>query len=76
MFRFGAAATAAFIPLVLWLVPESISWLCQQRHSGALASVNRSLARMGHAPVAALPPRSPGGRKPSVADIFSPQWVR
>jgi benzoate transport len=76
VFRFGAAATAAFIPLVLWLVPESISWLCQQRHSGALSSINRSLARMGHGPVSALPPRSASARKPTAADIFSPQWVR
>ena len=76
VFRFGAAATAAFIPLVLWLVPESVSWLCQRQPSGALANVNRTLGRMGHQPVASLPPVSAEARKRSVLDIFSPQWAR
>src|ERR1700691_4412661 len=55
VFAFGAAATAAFIPLVFWLVPESVSWLCRRQPAGALDAVNRSLARMGHTPVAELP---------------------
>ena len=49
VFEFGAAATALFIPLVYWLVPESVSWLCRRQPAGALAAVNRSLARMGYA---------------------------
>jgi benzoate transport len=76
VFQFGAAATAAFIPLVLWLVPESIAWLCQRQPSGALASVNRSLVRMGHEPIAELPLVALDDRKRSVADIFSPQLIR
>jgi benzoate transport len=76
VFQFGAAATAAFIPLVLWLVPESIAWLCQRQPSGALASVNRSLVRMGHEPIAELPLVSLDARKRSVTDIFSPQLIR
>jgi MFS family permease len=28
IFEFGALATASFIPLVLWLVPETIAFLC------------------------------------------------
>src|SRR6202166_4093122 len=51
VFAFGAAATAAFIPLVFWLVPESIAWLCRRQPAGALAAVNQSMARMGHTPV-------------------------
>jgi benzoate transport len=76
VFEFGAAATALFIPLVLWLVPESIAWLCQRQPAGALDSVNRSLVRMGQEPVAALPEVSPDARKRPVADIFSPQLIR
>jgi benzoate transport len=76
VFSFGAVATAAFIPLVLWLVPESVSWLCQRQPPGALANINRSLARMGHGAVATLPALSAAVRKRSVADIFSPQWAR
>jgi len=76
VFRFGAAATAAFIPLVYWLVPESISWLCQRQPPGALEQVNRSLGRMRHPPVAALPPLSAEARRRSVADVISPQLAR
>jgi benzoate transport len=76
VFWFGAAATATFIPLVLWLVPESISWLCQRQPKGALESVNRALGRMGHAPVAALPAVSEKAQKRSVVAIFSPTFVR
>jgi benzoate transport len=76
VFWFGAAATAAFIPLVFVFIPESISWLCQRQPKGALDAVNRALARMRHAPVAALPVVSIQARKRSVAAIFSPQFLR
>jgi benzoate transport len=76
VFQLGAAATAVFVPLVLWLVPESISWLCQRQPPGALAGVNRSLIRMGHLPVAELPLIPVAVRKRSVAEIFDPQWLR
>jgi benzoate transport len=76
VFWFGAAATVTFIPLVFWLVPESIFWLCQRQPPRALADVNRGLARMGHTPVAALPVISVEARKRSVAEIFDPQWLR
>jgi len=76
VFEFGAAATASFIPLVYFFVPESISWLCQRQPAGALATVNRSLVRMGQQPVAQLPSLSSEVRRRSVADIFSPQLIR
>jgi benzoate transport len=76
VFEFGAAATAAFIPLVFWFVPESVSWLCRRHVAGALDSVNRGLRRMGHPPVAELPVLSAEARKRSVFDIFSPQLAR
>jgi benzoate transport len=76
VFQFGAAATAFFIPLVWWLVPESISWLCQRQPENSLRSINRSLVRMGISPIDALPVVSAEARKRSVADIFSPRLVR
>jgi benzoate transport len=76
VFRFGAAITAAFIPLVAWWVPESVSWLCQRQPPGALADVNRSLGRMKHPAVDSLPPLSTATRKQSIADIVSPQWLK
>jgi benzoate transport len=76
VFQFGAAATALFIPIVFLLVPESISWLCQRQPLGALANINRSLVRMGHAAVGALPTLSTEARARSVTDIFSTHMVR
>jgi benzoate transport len=76
VFEFGAAATAAFLPLVFFLVPESVSWLCRRQPAGALAVVNRSMKRMGYAEVAELPVIAPEIRKRSVMDIFSPQLLR
>jgi benzoate transport len=76
VFEFGAAATAVFIPLVLWLVPESVSWLCQRQPAGALAAVNRTLSRMRFAMIETLPVLSPEVRRRSIGDIFSPQLIR
>jgi benzoate transport len=76
VFWFGATATAVFIPVVYFLVPESIEWLCQRQPANALVLLNRSLARMGRAVVDALPPMAQLTRKRSVADIFSPQFIR
>ena len=76
VFWFGAAVTAAFIPIVFFLVPESIEWLCQRQPANALAAVNRSLTRLGRAVVDALPAVSPETRKRSVAGIFGPQFLR
>lgn len=76
VFWFGASATMFFIPLVYFLVPESIDWLCQRQPGNALADVNRGLVRMGHAPLDALPAASAEAGRRSVADIFSPQLVR
>jgi benzoate transport len=76
VFQFGALATLAFIPLVLWRAPESIAFQMQRPGEGTLAAINRTLARMGHATVAALPPpEAPVGRVP-LARLFSPALVR
>ena len=76
VFEFGAIITACFIPLVLWLVPESIAWLAQRQPPGALESINRTLARMNQKPIAVMPAVSAEARKRSVASIFSPQLIR
>ena len=76
VFEFGAAATAAFIPLVWFLVPESVVWLCQRQPAGALDKVNRSLARMGRQPIDCLPSRGADAARRSAADIFGPRLIR
>jgi len=75
VFHFGAIITAAFIPLVYSFIPESVHWLTRKQPNGALETINRTLKRMGHATIAALPVISAEVRKRSVADIFGPGLI-
>jgi benzoate transport len=74
VFYFGAAVTAAFIPIVYFIVPESVHWLTRKQPAGALDKVNRALARMGHSHVSALPEITSEVRKAG-ASIFAPAFV-
>ena len=78
VFMFGTFATAVCIPLVLWLMPESVSYLVERRPTNALARVNSTLRRLGHRAVGSLPPASAatGARAGSFAELFSPQLAR
>jgi len=73
VFYLGAGATAVCIPLVLFLVPESVHWLVRKQPKGALERVNHALRRMGHAEVAELPVIHADEEKKSLDDIFGPQ---
>jgi benzoate transport len=75
VFTFGAWATAAFVPLVWALVPESVAYLDRARGPGALEKINRVLARFGHAPASALTGPHAAAVKQSLADIFKPGLV-
>jgi len=72
VFTFGAWATAAFIPIVWTLVPESVAFLDRRRAPGSLERINRILARFGHPPASAFGDYPHAARKRSVTDIFSP----
>ena len=72
VFYFGAGITAAFIPLVYWLVPESVHWLTRKQPAGALDRINRILERFGRAAVTSLPVISAEVRKRSASDLFAP----
>lgn len=76
IFEFGAIVTACFIPLVWFFVPETVHYLVDRRSPGALARINRTLARMRHPTVDALPEPTAAERKRSIADIFSPALLR
>jgi len=75
VFTFGALISAAFIPLVLWRVPESVAFLVQRRPANALGRINAILARMGHPPVSALPDPVEAESKASLSDIFKPGLI-
>ena len=55
VFYFGGTMTAAFIPLVLAFLPESVHWLTTNQPKGALERINRVLVRLGREAIAALP---------------------
>lgn len=75
VFVFGAVATAAFIPLTLLLLPESIEHLAHRRPRRALERINATLKRMGHPTVSELPERETQ-ESVGFAKLFSPQLSR
>ncbi|MGJ4803257.1 MFS transporter [Luteimonas sp. SDU82] len=75
VFLLGGAATLALLPLVYALMPESIESQIARRPPGALEGVNRTLRRLGLAPVAALPPAEAGTLRPSFSALFSPAYA-
>jgi benzoate transport len=76
VFMLGTAATAAMIPLVVFFLPESIESLIARRPAGALESVNKTLRKLGHVPVDALPAPPEQVVKPSIGSLFSPNYAR
>ena len=72
VFEFGAILTACFIPIVLWLVPETIAFLLHKRPAGALEKINRTMVRQGRAPLDALPPRDEAPQRFSFGQFFAP----
>jgi len=72
VFIAGGWVTAAFLPIVWWLVPESVAFLDRRRAPGALEQINRILARFGHAPANRLSEVAPHARPRSIADILKP----
>lgn len=75
VFYLGATATALLIPVIFLVVPESVHWLAQKQPAGALEKINKTLARMGHTAINALPTLSASARKQSIADIFKPGLI-
>lgn len=78
VFMFGGVVTATCIPLVLWLMPESVSYLVERRPSNALTRVNDTLRRLGHSAVRALPAPAAAVQVPrnSLVELFSPGLAR
>jgi len=76
VFEFAAILSAVLFPIVWFLVPESISWLCRKQPAGALEKVNKTLKRMGYAALSVLPPLPPPAERPSFKDLFTPQLFR
>jgi MFS family permease len=76
VFMFGAVVTAAMIPLVMLLVPETPAFFAARRKPDALARINKSLRAFGIAAIDALPPVRTDIPKPKVSDILSKPGLR
>jgi MFS family permease len=76
VFMFGAITTAAMIPLVMLLVPETPAFHASRRASDALQKINRSLRALMQPPIDALPSLQAAGPKPKVTDILSKPGLR
>ena len=85
VFMFGGTMTLIMVPLFVLLVPEPPAWLERARPRallgdahprGALARLNRSLAALGHVPLAAMPPAPAIAPRPGIAVLFGPRHRR
>lgn len=72
VFLFGGMMTLVALPLAFFLLPESIESLLARRPEKALAAINRTLARLGRAPIEALPPAEAERIRPTILALFSP----
>jgi benzoate transport len=71
VFYFGSIVTGFLIPVVYFLVPESVHWLTRKQPENALDKINHSLKKLGHAVISVLPDVNDEEKKKSVGDIFS-----
>jgi MFS family permease len=75
VFAFGAWATAAFIPLVLLLVPESVAFLARRRRLSDLDRIHRTLALFGHVASTEFDSGPVKVKRGSIAEILKPGMV-
>ncbi len=71
VFYFGTAVTIVFIPLIHFILPESVHWLARKQPEGALDRINATMKRLGHAAIEQLPSIEEAARK--VSTSWSPQ---
>ena len=72
VFVAGGWATTAFLPIVWWLVPESVAFLDRRRAPGGIVSLGRRSHSFGHAAASTLSAAHPQDEQRSLADIFKP----
>lgn len=75
LFYVGMALSASLIPVVYFLVPESVHWLTRKQPANSLEKINAALQKLGKMAVNALPEVNAETRKKSVLDIFSANLV-
>ena len=76
VFVLGAVMTGGLIPLVWFLMPESISYLAHRKGPNALQKINATLKRMGHAAIDRLPDSDSNRDRQNWRGLFSPQLAK
>ncbi len=77
VFIFGGAASAIMIPLVYFLLPESVNYLLDKQPRNALRDINAIAGRCKAPPLENLPAKPVQGEAPriSVAVLFSRDYL-
>jgi AAHS family 4-hydroxybenzoate transporter-like MFS transporter len=70
MFTVAGSVTLVTLPIVFFLLPESLEFLIKTKPNRALEKANRILRRMGQEAVAELPPAPEEIKAASVAELF------
>jgi AAHS family 4-hydroxybenzoate transporter-like MFS transporter len=73
VFIVGGVMTLALVPLIYWLLPESLHFLVQRRPQGALIKLNGVLGKLRLAPVIELPPAAAIPEAASVRSLLAVQ---
>lgn len=75
VFVFGGVVTAAAIPLIWFLLPESMEFQASKRRPDALKKINSTLARMGRPPIDALPEIDGKPERVGLGRLFKPDLL-
>jgi len=73
VFDFGAIVTAALLPVVILLVPETAAYRASKQD---LAGVNKTLKAFGKPEIGELPPPVADAAKPKITDILANPQLR
>jgi MFS family permease len=76
VFIFGFAVTLAMLPVVFFLVPETIAFEVRKQKPGSLERINSTLRKLGKPPIDALPNVKDELADTSQDSIFSPRLLR
>lgn len=76
VFYFGTVVSALFIPIVYFVLPESVHWLTRKQPVGALEKINATMKHLGHQAIEALPIVNESDRKKSTSELFTPRMVK
>jgi MFS family permease len=75
VFYFGSTMTAVMIPVVFFMMPESVHWLMRKRPLNVLERINTTMGRLGHAALSVLPDLRDEPKRKAFVDIFSKRML-